>query len=183
MALPSVVEDVPTAHLEADGGGHGPELLGLSAEGWVYAGITIFFLLAIFVFKAHKKIAEALDAQIASTRKSLDEAETYRREAEKLLEDARTRQETSIKDAEKMRAGAQTEADAILAQAERDSTALIERRKRMAEDSIAAAEREAVQEVRNRAAAAAALASRKLIAQTHGADADRSLADRVIASL
>lgn len=182
MALPSIVEETPTAHVEADGG-HGPELLGLSAEGWVYAGITLFFLVAIFVFKAHKKIAEGLDAQIAETRKSLDEAERYRAEAEALLEDARTRQERSIRDAEAMMAGAQTEADAILVQAEKDSKAMVERRKRMAEDTIAAAEREAVQDVRNRAAMAATLASRRLIAEKHDAKADRKLADEVIASL
>ena len=183
MALPSVVEEAPTAHLEADGGGHGPELLGLSAEGWVYAGITIFFLLAIFVFKAHRKIAEALDAQIAETRKSLDEAEAYRKEAEVLLEDARRRQSDSIADAEKMMVGAQTEADAILAQAEEDSKAMVERRKRMAEDTIAAAERQAVEDVRNQAAMAATVASRNLIRSRHDAAADKALADQVIAGL
>ena len=47
-ALPSLTET--QAHTEADGG-HGPELLGLSAEGWVYTGISIFFLLAFVVFK------------------------------------------------------------------------------------------------------------------------------------
>jgi len=182
MALPSIVEDTPTAHTEADGGAH-PELLGLAAEGWVYAGITIFFLVAIFVFKAHRRIADALDAQIAETRRSLDEAERYRKEAEGLLEDARKQQADSAKDAEAMLANAQTEADNILAQAETDSKAMVERRKRMAEDTIAAAEREAVQDVRNRAALAATVASRKLIAQKHDAEADKALADQVIAAL
>ncbi|NNC60342.1 MAG: hypothetical protein HKO05_10170, partial [Erythrobacter sp.] len=54
---------------------------------------------------------------------------------------------------------------------------------KMAEDKIAAAEREAVDEVRAAAAAGAAAASRKLIAEKHDADADRALADEVISNL
>ncbi|MFM2410431.1 MAG: hypothetical protein RL481_1259, partial [Pseudomonadota bacterium] len=71
------------AHGEA--GDHGPELLGLGAEGWVYVSVTLFFLIAIFVFKAHRKIADALDAQIAETRRTLDEALAIRTEAEAVL--------------------------------------------------------------------------------------------------
>jgi F-type H+-transporting ATPase subunit b len=60
---------------------------------------------------------------------------------------------------------------------------MVERRKRMAEDKIAAAEREAVEDVRNRAVGAATAASRKLIAEKHDADADKALADKVIAGI
>ena len=82
-----------------------------------------------------------------------------------------------------MLVNAQHEADAILEKAEADSKAMVERRKRMAEDKIAAAEREAVQDVRNRAVSAATGASRKLIAERHDAEADRMLADKVIAGI
>ena len=78
---------------------------------------------------------------------------------------------------------ARREADAIVEKAEADSKALIERRKRMAQDTIAAAEREAVADVRTRTAMAAAAASRKLIADKHDAAADSKLADEVIAAL
>ena len=52
--------------LLAEAAAHGGEhheatLLGLGAEGWVYVGITIFFLIAIFKVKAHKQILSALD--------------------------------------------------------------------------------------------------------------------------
>ena len=82
-----------------------------------------------------------------------------------------------------MMENAQREADALLEKAEADSKALVERRKRMAEDTIAAAEREAVQDVRNRAAIAATAASRSLIASKHDAAADRNLADEIISGL
>jgi F-type H+-transporting ATPase subunit b len=60
---------------------------------------------------------------------------------------------------------------------------MVARRKRMAEDKIAAAEREAIADVRARAVTAAAAASRTLIAERHDADADKALADEVISSL
>src|SRR3546814_11932660 len=77
---------------QAEAAEHGAELLGLGAEGWVYVGITIFFLIAIFRFKAHRKVTEALDARIAATRKSLDEAQAIREEAEALLKEAKAQQ-------------------------------------------------------------------------------------------
>ena len=52
-----------------------------------------------------------------------------------------------------------------------------------AEDKIAAAEREAVEDVRNRAVNAATTASRKLIADKHDAKADKVLAHQVIAGI
>src|SRR5829696_542839 len=58
---------------------------------------------------------------------------------------------------------AQLRAEAILRQAETDAAALVERRTRIAEDKIAAAERAAVDEVRARAASAAATAAERLI--------------------
>ena len=87
------------------------------------------------------------------------------------------------KDAEAMLVKAQAEADVILEKAEADSKEMVERRKRMAEDKIAAAEREAVQDVRNRAVSAATGASRKLIAEKHSAEADKALTDDLIAGI
>lgn len=173
---------------EADGGAHhaddhGPTLLGLSAEGWVYVSLTIFILLAIFVAKAPKRIAEMLDARIAETRKELDRAYSIRQEAEKLLLEAQTRHAASAGDAESIVKAAEAEAAALLAKAEADATELMARRAKMAEDKIAAAERGAIAEVRAKAADAAAEAARTIIAQRHGADADRALIDRTIAGL
>ena len=178
FAVPSLVDE----HAE-EVGNHGPELLGLTAEGWVYAAITIFFLLAIFVFKAHRVIAEKLDAQIAETRKELDEARTIREEAAAMLAEAKAQQEESAAHAAAMIEEAQHEADAMLARAEADTTDLIARREKMAEEKIAAAERTAVADLRAQTARAAAQASRSLIAQNYGAAADRSLVDEVITNL
>ena len=178
LAIPSIVDE----HAE-EAGHHGPELLGLTAEGWVYAAITIFFLLAIFVFKAHRVIAEKLDAQIAETRRELDEARTIREEAAGLLAKAKAQEEESAAHAASMIDNAKHEAEAILARAEADTTDTIARREAMAQEKIAAAERQAVADLRARAAEASTSAAAQLIAQQHDAVADRALADEVIAGL
>jgi F-type H+-transporting ATPase subunit b len=53
----------------------------------------------------------------------------------------------------------------------------------MAEDKIAAAERAAVAEVRATIADTAARAAAAILAEQHGADADKAIVDRTIAGL
>lgn len=180
-ALPSIEAEAGTAAHEA--AEHGPTLLGLGAEGWVYVSITIFFLIAIVYAKAHRTIVSKLDEQIAETRRELDEAKRVRAEAEALLKETQARRAEVETDAAAMMANAQAEAEDLLAKAEKDSEAMVARREKMAEDQIAAAEREALASVRNEAVRAATAASRKLIVGAHGEAADRALADKVIAGL
>lgn len=172
-----------TVAAEAAGHDEGPTLLGLGAEGWVYVGLTIFLLLAIFVAKAPQKIAEALDGRIADTRRQLDEAAKLRAEAEALLVEAKARNAASAGDAAAIIANAEEEAKALLAKAEADAADLTVRRAKMAEDKIGAAERAAVAEVRAIAADAAARAAGAIIADRHDAKADKPLVDRTIAGL
>lgn len=176
--------DNAVALTEADGShGEGPTLLGLGAEGWVYVGLTIFILLAIFVAKAPKRVAEILDQRIADTRRQLDEAKSIRAEAEALLAEAKRRHAASAGDAEAIVAHAEQEASALLSKAQADAATLIDRRGKMAEDKIAAAERAALVEVRAKTAEAATAAATVIIAERHGATADKALVDRTIAGL
>ena len=158
-------------------------VLGLGAEGWVYTGITLFILIAIFGAKAHRQLLGALDALIAETRKSLDEAKAVREEAEALLADAKAKQAAAAKEAKGIVAHASHEAEAIIAKAEADAAELVSRREKMAEDKISAAERSAVEGLRAKAAQAAAGAARDLIAAGHSAKADKALVDEAIAGL
>ena len=159
-----------------------PTALGLAAYKWV--SVAMLVLVGIFVWKkVPGLITGGLDNKIAEIREQLAEAKTLREEAEKLRDEYAKKIANAEKDAEAMVEGAQREADAILEKAEADSKALVARRMRMAEDKIAAAEREAVEEVRDSAIAAATVASRKLIAEKHDAGADSKLADEVISSI
>ncbi len=175
-----------TAMTEAHGGPeahHESAYSPSSPEFWVYAGLTIFLLLAIFVAKAPKKIAEALDARIAATVKELERAKQLRAEAEALLADAKAKQAQSAKDAEAILAQAKVEAAELVSGLEANATDLIARRQKMAEDKIAAAERTAIQEVRAKAATAATAAAATLLAQTHDAKSDKGLVDEAISKL
>lgn len=159
-----------------------PSALGLKAYNWV--AVAMMVLVLVFVWKkVPGMITGGLDKKIAEIRDQLSEAKSLREEAEKLRDEYAAKIANAEKDAEAMVEGAQREADAILTKAEADSKAMVERRKRMAEDKIAAAEREAVEDVRDSAIAAATAASRKLIAERHDATADSKLADDVISSL
>ncbi|WP_324827146.1 F0F1 ATP synthase subunit B family protein [Qipengyuania zhejiangensis] len=160
-----------------------PELLGLVPFQWVSIAMLVLLLFAFFGAKVHKTIGGGLDNKIAAIKQQLDEAKQLRAEAEALRDEYAVKIAGAEKDAEAMLANAQHEADAIVDKAEADSKAMVERRKRMAEDKIASAERDAVEDVRNRAVTAATAASRKLIAEKHDAEADRALADEVIAEI
>ena len=92
-ALPVPTETQTVAHTEA---AHEPTLLGLGVEDWVYVSITLFFVLAIFVARAHRTIVTKLDEQIAETRKELDEARRVRTEAEALLRETQARRAEGV---------------------------------------------------------------------------------------
>ena len=173
-----------TVEIDAGAGKHvEPELWGLAPFQIVSISMLVLLLIAFFGAKVHKTIGGGLDGKIATIKEQLDEAKQLRAEAEALRQEYADKIAGAEKDAEAMLANAQHEADALLEKAEADSKAMVERRKRMAEDKIAAAEREAVEDVRNRAVNAATTASRKLIAAKHDAEADQALADKVIAGI
>jgi F-type H+-transporting ATPase subunit b len=184
MTIVQITQTPIPGHTEVAGGEeHGPTLLGLGAEGWVYTGVTIFFLIAIFYVKAHKKILAGLDAKIADTRKALDDAATLRNEAEALLTDAKKKHSVAALDAKAMLAAAENEAGLLVAKAEADAMLLIDRRQKMAEGNIAAAERGAIAEVRAKAASVAAIAAAQIIASNHDAKSDAKLIDSAISQL
>ena len=168
--------------------GHGaahaqPVAFGFVNPGmWVALAMTT--LIAILVWKkVPGLITSGLDSGIAEIRKQLDEAKALRAEAEALRKEYAEKIAGAEKDAAEMLAHAKSEADAIIAKAEADTTALIARREKMAEDKIAAAERGAVAELRNKAAEAATAAARGLIAAKHTAKADKALVDEAIGGL
>ena len=159
-----------------------PELFGLAPYQIVALAMTVLIVIMLWK-RVPGAVTRGIDNKIAAIKQQLDEAKALRAEAEQLRAEYAAKIAGAEKDAEAMLANARIEAEDILAKAEADGKAMVTRRERMAEDKIAAAEREAVESVRNRAVTAATAASRKLIAEKHGEDADRALADKVIASL
>jgi len=141
------------------------------------------FLLILLIKKVPSLIGKGLDGKIAQIREQLDEASRLRAEAEALKAEYQAKIASAEKDAAAMRASAEEEAKQLLADAKTEATALVDRRKKMAEEKIAAAERAAIADVRARAASAATAAAVTLIAEHHDAKADKSLVDAVIAKV
>lgn len=161
---------------------HEPTALGLTAPAWV--AVSMLVVIGIMLWqKVPALIGRMLDGKIATIRQQLDEAAALRAEAETLLAEAKKRDASSAADAKAIVDHAEAEAKVLLAKAEADAADLVARRGKMAEDKIAAAERAAVNEVRTKAADVAARAAAAIIADTHGAAADKALVDKTIAGL
>ncbi|MEZ5688945.1 MAG: hypothetical protein R3E21_09225 [Caenibius sp.] len=166
-----------------DGGAHaGPSSFGLGPSGWVGLSMLAFILILLWK-KVPALLAGGLDARIAEIKKQLDEAKALRAEAEALRQEYSDKIASAEKDAAAMLEHAQKEADAIVTKAESDAEAMVERRKKMAEEKIAATERSVVDELRAKAASAAAVAARGLISGKHDAAADTKLVDAAIADI
>lgn len=155
---------------------------GINPGGFVALSMVVVILILVWK-KVPAVIGKALDRQIAEIRIRLDEAATLRAEAEALRAEYLAKTAAADKDAASIIDHANAEAAAMIAKAKTDTDALIERRSRMAEDKIAAAERNAIAELRARAATAATSAAAKLIAERHDAAADRAIVDKTIAGL
>lgn len=174
------------AHAAAEHGGDthaGPLAFGFITPS-MFVALSMATLIGIAIYlKVPGKLTAGLDAGIAEIRKQLDEAKALRAEAEALRKEYADKIANAEKDAAAMLEHARHEAEAIVAKAEADTTALIGRREKMAEEKIVAAERGAIADLQNRAAEAAAVAARGIIATKHTAKADQTLVDQAISAL
>jgi F-type H+-transporting ATPase subunit b len=159
-----------------------PTAFGLDAPQWIALAMVAVFVILLWK-RVPALIGRALDSKIAAIRAQLDEAAQLRSDAEALKAEYDARSAQADAEAATMIERARTEAEGIVRQAERDAAALVERRTRMAEDKIAAAERAALDEVRAKAAQAAAAAAESLIREKLDAGADKPLVDRTIEGL
>ncbi|MFM5929982.1 MAG: hypothetical protein ACKOPQ_03645 [Novosphingobium sp.] len=159
-----------------------PIALGLTPPMWVALSMAVLILIALKL-GVPKMLTSGLDKSIAEIRKQLDEAKALRAEAEALRKEYADKIANAEKDAAEMLEHARHEADAIVAKASADAKATISRREKMAQDKIAAAERGAVEELRAKAAEAAAAAAARLISENHSAKADKSLVDEAIGAI
>jgi len=152
-----------------------PNFMGLEAP---------WFIALAFAILAWKRvpaaIGRALDTKIALIRDQLAEAESLRTEAEALRAEYEKKAKSVEKDRKALLERAKHEADEIVAKAKADAEAMVERRTRMAEDKIAAEERQAIEGLRAAAATAATRAAARLIAERHDAKTDEQLVDQAI---
>lgn len=165
-------------------GGHmpAPKALGLDATGWV--ALAMLVLLGIMLWKrVPAMVGKMLDGQIATIRKTLDDASRLRQEAEALKAEYEGKRNAATKEAADILAVARTDASSVIANAKLQAEALVQRRTAMAETKIAAAERAATDEVRAIVAKAATAAAQKIMAEKLDVASRDRLVDQAIGEL
>ncbi|MBZ6378476.1 hypothetical protein B5C34_12690 [Pacificimonas flava] len=187
IVLDAVGEGTPEAQgaqvvaAEQDGANH-EYFLGMDSTAWVAVACVIFVAILVWQ-KVPSKLVGALDSRSSRIRSELEEAKALRAEAEAMLAEQQRKAEQSAKDAEAILENARTEAAAMLAEAEKTADAMVERRKEAAETKISAAERTAERELRARVAALATTAAERLIADEMDAAERQAMTDKAISDL
>jgi F-type H+-transporting ATPase subunit b len=153
------------------------------AKFWVGAGLLIFLVIVVFVAKAPKLIAGALDARVAAIQSDLDEAARIREEAQRLLTQLQAEREAAQRQAQEMLAAAQEQVQQFEAEAKAKLEESLARRQKLSEQRIKVAEVRAEAEVRAAAAdLATKMAEQVLMQRIAGAKSD-PLIDKAISQL
>ncbi|WP_045391554.1 F0F1 ATP synthase subunit B [Falsirhodobacter sp. alg1] len=135
-------------------------------------GIAFLLFLAILVWaKVPHRIAGMLDKRAGDIRSELDEARALREEAKTLLASYERKQKEVMEQSERIVAKARQDATYAAEQAKVSLEETITRRVKSAEDQIAAAEKSAVNEIREQAIEVAVAAARDVLARQMTPDA------------
>ena len=131
---------------------------------WVAVAFVIFLAIALWL-KVHKALLGALDGRITRIKSELDEAQSLREEAQKMLAESKRKQRDALGEAEKIIEHAQEEADRLRRAAETELEQSLVRRTQQAEEKITQAEAAALKDVRNQAVDVAVAATAHLLAE------------------
>ena len=149
---------------------------------WVAVGFVLFVLILLWI-KVPAQIAKALDSRSAAIAREIEEAKKLREEAQSLLAAYQRKQRDAEKEAEDIIVQARAEAERLAIETRAALEAQLARRTKMAEDKIAQAEAQAVNEVRALAAETAVAAARRVIAASMTPERAKSLLDASITAV
>ncbi|KAB2919521.1 MAG: F0F1 ATP synthase subunit B [Hyphomicrobiaceae bacterium] len=152
------------------------------AEFWVAVSF-IAFLLILLYYKVPGMIGKMLDERAEGIRKELDEARRLREEAQKLLADYQQKHRNAGQEAEAIVEQARREAESLAHETRAGLKDTLERRTRLAEDKIARAEAQAVDEVRAAAVELAVAAAEKILREKAAGAGGKALIDQGIRDL
>jgi F-type H+-transporting ATPase subunit b len=130
-----------------------------------------------------KLIAKALDDRSEAIRKELDEARRLREEAQDLLADYQKKHRNVGQEAESILESARREAEAFAHETRTTLKDTLERRTQQAEDKIARAETQAVDDVRAAAIDLALAAAEKIMREKTAGPGGAPLVDQSIRDL
>jgi F-type H+-transporting ATPase subunit b len=152
------------------------------AEFWVAVAFIAFVLILLY-YKVPRLIAKSLDDRAESIRKELDEARRLRDEAQNLLADYQARHRNVGDEAKAIVEQARHEADAFALESREALKGTLERRTRLAEEKIARAEAQAVDEVRAAAVEMAVTAAERILREKAQGPGGAALIDQGIRDL
>ena len=133
------------------------------ATVWTLVALIIFFGIVVYL-KVPGMVTKSLDERADKIRNELDEARRLREEAQQLLAEYQRKRKEAEQEASDIVAAAKRDADLLLEEAKEKTQEYVARRTTMAEQKIAQAERDAVNEVRSRAVDVAIAAAGDLLA-------------------
>ena len=140
---------------------------------WATAALFIFLAIVIYL-KVPGKVQSSLDSRSDQIKAELNEARRLREEAQALLAQYQRKRKEAEQEAAEIITAAKNEASLIADEAEKKTAEHVVRRTAMAEQKIAAAEAQAVLDVRAAAVDLAVAAAEKIIAgKAKGAAADQ----------
>ena len=144
-------------------------------EFWV--AVSFFgFVALLFYYGVPAKLGQALDKRALEIRAELDEARKLREEAQAILADYKQRQQEATEEAAKIIAQAKREAELLGEETQVKLRESLKRRTKLAEDKIAQAEAQAIDEVRSAAVNLAVKSAEKIM----GDKVDTTLSDKLI---
>jgi F-type H+-transporting ATPase subunit b len=152
------------------------------AEFWVAVSFVAFLLIVLY-YKVPQLVAKMLDERADGIRKEIDEARRLREDAQKLLADYQQKHRTAGQEAEAIVEQARREAEAFAQETRAGLKDTLERRTRLAEDKIARAEAQAVDEVRAAAVEMAIAAAEKILREKAAGTGGTALIDQSIRDL
>jgi F-type H+-transporting ATPase subunit b len=153
-----------------------------TAEFWVAVSF-VGFLAVMAYYKVPALIAKALDDRAAAIRKELDEARRLRDEAQNLLNDYQKKYRNAGLEAESIIEQARGAAEAYAKETRASLAESLDRRTRQAEEKIARAEAQAVDEVRAAAVDTALAAAERILREKASGATGAKLIDDSIRDL
>jgi F-type H+-transporting ATPase subunit b len=152
------------------------------AEFWVAIAFLAFIVILLW-FGVPRMITKALDERAQAIAKELDEARRLREEAQALLADYQRKHRNVGSETDAIVEAARREAEALARETRAGLKEQLERRTRMAEEKIARAEAQAVDEVRASAIDMAVAAAEKILREKMAETGGAALVDQSIRDL
>ena len=148
-------------------------------ELWVFVSFVLFIALLVY-YKIPNKVAKALDDRAGKIHAELEEARRLREEAQTILADYQRKQRDAEKEAEDIIALARREARFYAEESHKALNEFLQRRVKLAEQKIARAEEQAVQDIRSKSVDVAVAAAEMLIARELKGRSAEDLVDKSI---